>query len=742
MRSALLALAACGATVAPSPQPPPPAAQAPRPADAPADGPTAAPAPASSSAQPSPPPGPRTRVYADLAAAPEQTAYFWRDAEVIDLGEPGGARHALGGWSTSLVAGEIDGVPILATRGRQGRLPISWDGAGQARLRVAGRAVGGGPVQVFVGDTHVGDLTLPARGWGSSEVTIPAGLLRRGENVLLLRARASRSVGALGRVGVALLRLAIGPQLPEPDEPSPSLVDGRWRIPGGWRIGRPLLVPPDGRLRGRVAEGAVTLRAVHDGGVVELGHFQGAFDVALTELEGRVARLEVGAESDAVVAEAAVVEVAPDVRQARQPTNVILWLVDTLRADRLSPINPRTRVRTPGLDAFVRHASTFSHAHAQENWTKPSVATLLSGLMPWEHTATQQSSVVPPSVELLPETLGGHGFETASFICNGYVSDRFGFDQGWDTYRNYIREGRRTRARDVAADVLAWLDGRDEAKPFFVYVHTIDPHVPYRPPREYLEMYGDPGYSGVVDFRRDSTLLENIKLGRLRLGDRDKAHLQALYDGEITYHDAHFRSVLEGLDRRGLADSTMVVVTSDHGEEFWDHGSVGHGHSVYEELLHVPLFVRLPGLPPARVAKPVGLVDVAPTILEALGRPVPEEMSGRSFLGDLEGRAAAPRITVSGFMDNWRTATSGRWKLVLRPRRRPRLFDLQEDPRERVDVADDHPVTVRWLREGMALRLEATRGRPDRPRPRHRAQSTTIDDETAAQLRALGYVTE
>ncbi len=686
---------------------------------------------------------PPNHMHADLNALPEQAAFFWRDAEVLDLGGPGGARHTLGGWSTSLMTGQIDGVRVLATSGRQGRLPIHWDGAGGTRLRVAGRAVGGGPVQVFVGDTHVGDLALPAHGWGSDEVSIPAGLLRPGENVLLLRARGSRSVGNLGRVGVALLRVAIGSQLPEPEQPLPSLRDGRWHIPRGWRLGHAFVVPPGARLRGRVAEGTVALRAVHDGGVLDLGRQEGAFDVPLAQLEGQVARLEISAESDATLAEALVVEIAPAVTQAAQPTNVMLWLVDTLRADRLAPINPETRVRTPGLDAFVREASTFAHAHAQENWTKPSVATLLSGLMPWEHTATQQGSVLPRSVELLPEMLREHGFETAGFICNGFVSDRFGFDQGWDTYRNYIREGRRTRARDVAADVLSWLDGRDESKPFFLYVHTIDPHVPYRPPRQYLEMYGDADYSGVVDFRRDSTLLENIKLGRLRLRDRDKEHLEALYDGEITYHDAHFRSVLEGLSRRGLADSTMVVVTSDHGEEFWDHGSVGHGHSVYEELLHVPLFVRLPGLRSGRVTAPVGLVDVVPTIMEALGLPIAQEVSGRSFLHELDGYGSTgPRVTVSGFMDNWRTATNGRWKLVLRPRRPPRLYDLQEDPRERADIAHDRPVTIRWLREQMALRLEATRGRAERHRRSHQPESAAIDDETAAQLRALGYVTD
>jgi len=187
------------------------------------------------------------------------------------------------------------------------------------------------------------------------------------------------------------------------------------------------------------------------------------------------------------------------------------------------------------------------------------------------------------------------GFHTGAFICNGYVSGKFGFRRGWSTYRNYIREGRRTRSEFVAADVLSWLDKRPEDKPFFLYVHTIDPHVPYRPPSNVLSLYGDPDYKGPVSFRSSATLLEDVKLKKVTLKEKDKQQLEALYDAEITYHDVHFNAIMQGLERRGVDDETLVIVTSDHGEEFWDHGSVGHGHNVYEELLHVPLFMRLPG---------------------------------------------------------------------------------------------------------------------------------------------------
>ena len=249
------------------------------------------------------------------------------------------------------------------------------------------------------------------------------------------------------------------------------------------------------------------------------------------------------------------------------------------------------------------------------------------------------------------------------------------------------------------------------------------------------------GVYGVLDPRRTPGLLYERA---------DRAHLEALYDGEITYHDVHFQAIMDGLERRHLADDTLVIVTSDHGEEFWDHGSVGHGHSLYEELLHVPMFVRHPGLPQGRIAREVGadvgLVDVLPTIFDALGLPIPSGVAGRSFLPALLGESSGvPQVTVSGFMENWRAVTSADLKLILRANGQHRLFDLSRDPREEHDIAAEQPLAVVHLRAMLGLRLAeaepvlsgaARRSRP----PRHRPQSTTIDAETREQLRALGYL--
>jgi arylsulfatase A-like enzyme len=298
----------------------------------------------------------------------------------------------------------------------------------------------------------------------------------------------------------------------------------------------------------------------------------------------------------------------------------------------------------------------------------------------------------------------------------------------------------------VAAYVLQWLDERDKDKPFFLYVHTIDPHVPYKPPASFLSMYDDQPYGGPVDFRATNELLEKIKIGSMKLNERDKVRLQALYDAEISYHDVHFAALMEALEQRGLARDTAVAIVSDHGEEFWDHGSVGHGHSVYDELLHVPMILRLPGLTEhkQRSTQAVGLVDVMPTLLEAIGQPVPEGLSGHSFLSELRGQgSSAPRAAVSGFMGAWRTIGMGRWKLTQRTADNLWLYDVEADPGETRDLAAERPIVLRYLRGMLGLSLD---GQDEGSKKTvaaaktHKSERVAIDKKTEAELRALGYV--
>ncbi|MBX3251785.1 MAG: sulfatase-like hydrolase/transferase [Myxococcales bacterium] len=692
-----------------------------------------------------PPATGREIVRFDLARHAARAERFDGDTLLVDFGEPGAAKYTLGGWRTRTGDDHaFDGVTTTLIPGVIGELALPAATAGTHELVLRARAFGDGRVTLYVGEDAVAYPQLPRDGsFATVRATIAAGKLAAGENVIQLRVGARGRDGAV-QAGLALDWLRLGPEGDAglvDQTPSPVVSGSALSLPPRHKQRFAFEVPRGAFLLGD-ARGALRVRALREtGALVDLGRHEGELRVDLAPVAGELVRLELAPEGASGVevraARVATFDAPVGGRVEVRPTrNVLIYLVDTVRADKLRPWNPETRVQTPGLDRWVQRAAVFERGYTQENWTKPSVATLLTGLLPWQHTATSGEAVLPRSVEMLSETLQGAGFHTGAFVANGYVSDKFGFQQGWRTWRNYIREGRRSAATFVAADVLEWLDARPQDRPFFLYVHTIDPHVPYIPPEETLALYDGEDYHGPVDFTNDRGLLEKIKAGRLRLNDRDKRRLEALYDGEITYHDTHFASILDGLERRGLRDDTLVVFTADHGEEFFDHDSVGHGHSLYEELLHVPFVVRVPGIEsPVRVAEPVGLVDVVPTVLDALGREVPSELPGRSLLPLLRGEVSdAPRVNVSGFMDGWRAVIAGRYKLIQRTHRRWTLFDLEADPGETRDLAAERPHTVRYLRGLLGLSLRgATAGR-------HRAERTEIDPETDAQLRALGYI--
>lgn len=679
----------------------------------------------------------------DLLVHTERARVFDGSSPLIDLGADSGAMYTLGGWRTR--TGDVHRfgeTRALLIPGVTGEVLLPSDTNEAQTLRVRMRAFGDGRATLYVNGETVKHARLPRDGsFAVVEAPLPAELLRVGENTLQVRvSEVGRDEGA--RAGIALEWMRLDPPDTLVDEavafPRPARRGAQVALAAGLSMAWAFDAWPASKLsvesEGRVRVTWQTRQETRELGVSEGGSARFALPEGFGELRVHaeealtLSRLRVETPSG---------DVAPEREAPAAPTNVIVFLVDTVRADKLRPFNPESRVETPGLDAWARRTAVFQQGHTQENWTKPSVATLLTGLLPWQHTATSGEAVLPNSATMLSERLRDEGFQTGAFICNGYVSDKFGFEQGWGSFRNYIREGRRTQARFVAADVLEWLDGREEDKPFFLYVHTIDPHVPYMPPPSTLALYDPDPYEGPIDFGRDRELLEKIKSGSLRTTARDRVRLEALYDGEITYHDVHFNSILEGLERRGLDDNTMVVFTADHGEEFFDHESCGHGHSLYEELLHVPMMIRVPGRTDARVdvAEPVGLVDVVPTVLEALGHEVPADLPGRSLLSLIEGRSAdAPTPVVSGFMEGWRSVVVGRYKLIQRTHRRIMIYDLEADPDEQEDIAEDRPLLVRYLRAMLGLRLAG------RTRPRHQAERTEIDPETDEQLRALGYV--
>ncbi|HJL32522.1 MAG TPA: sulfatase, partial [Polyangiaceae bacterium LLY-WYZ-15_(1-7)] len=700
----------------------------------------------------------------------------------VDFGTQARFKYTSGQWNSGWGSDGADGDALdpsattFSRFGRMGRVYFDVRDPGVRTLHLKLRSVGGGGLLAFLNGEALPETPFEGEGWQDITLEAPASVVRRGENYLLLRGTETRRVDGED-VAFELAEMHVARSRPEGWE-APRHLRGRHAVGGSERdalqipaettLSWYLEVPEGAALvfgRGATAgEGRVTVTATPEGGASrEL--FAGATGsrwaderVDLGPLAGELVRLDVQA-TGAGAALSGMKVVLPAVElaalgsdEAPHAQNVVVLTIDTLRASKLRPYNRRSRVRTPAFDAFAEESTLFENAQTAENWTKPAVASILTSLFPATHGAKNDSSRLPQSALTLGEIYQREGFQTASFLANGYVSRAFGFDQGWDHYTNYIREQRNTNASNVFGEAAEWIEEHHEDGRFFVYIQTIDPHVPYDPPDDYLRMYdARTDYAGQVQNRRTHLLLEDAKKRppRVTFDESDVRRLTALHDGEISYHDHHFGRFLEKLEELGLKENTIFVVTSDHGEEFDEHGSWGHGHSIFQELLHVPLVVRYPGVgrAGARVPQVVSTMGVAPTVLEATGVDVPGEFEGRSLMGFLRGAPPpGPWIAFSDFQENRRVVRGMDWKLVLRSSLTYVLFDLERDPGEQNEDLDPrrHPIAMRYLRVLSGQQLGAT----DRSRwltggggaSRVQAENADMTLELCQQLIAIGYM--
>jgi arylsulfatase A-like enzyme len=417
----------------------------------------------------------------------------------------------------------------------------------------------------------------------------------------------------------------------------------------------------------------------------------------------------------------------------RSPPAVVLVSIDTLRPDHLGCYG-YDRPTSPRIDAFRREAVLLRQVVASAPSTLASHASMLTSLRAQHHGASiARHSALRRGVVTLAQLLQRAGFATASFNGGGQLHRTFGLDRGFGVYESSTdaseaRIGDDTLAGQVerARPWLEWVGPR----PFFLFLHTYEVHHPYTPSAERLRSM-EGSYSGTLPPQISIRLLEKINAGQRVLRPGDLEHIVAAYDAEIAGADEGFSRLLSLLRRLGRYDSSIVVLTSDHGEAFGERGPVGwHGDALYDEQLRVPLLLRLPGgrLAGSTVTPQVRLIDLAPTLLSLLGLPVPPEWSGTAI--DLAGGAAGhPPWCVSSIDGAPRSIAvrTQKWKWY-----EGRLYDLTRDPGETKDVASLHPETERDLSARLVALL----------RSREIAGTTPVrpNDDVREQLKALGYV--
>jgi arylsulfatase A-like enzyme len=393
------------------------------------------------------------------------------------------------------------------------------------------------------------------------------------------------------------------------------------------------------------------------------------------------------------------------------PRNVVVVMVDTLRADHLS-LYGYSRPTSPELDRWAASSGVaFENARAQAPCTFPSVNSLLTSRSPGAFLGGEGgiSFAIPATVPSLAVLLRQRGYATAAISASPIVrvtpskeNRRGGFGAGFETFDEfcYWREARcvTTRAREVL---------RSLREPYFLYVHYLDPHDPYQPPADAAPASrfagaGPPGNDReFVRLGRPAPAAARIERGvpGPTLTAADLEHLVALYDDEIRYWDGEFAALREDLLRRGAA-TTVVAVVSDHGEEFLEHGRLKHCHTLFDTELHTPFVLFAPGVPPRRVAAPVSNLDLVPTLLELAGAgAAPRGLEGRSLsplLRGESGRPPAPQFATFGAL--W-SVVSDRHKLIQDLAGGGlRLYDLTADPRELVEMGSRDPATLLRLR--------------------------------------------
>jgi arylsulfatase A-like enzyme len=456
----------------------------------------------------------------------------------------------------------------------------------------------------------------------------------------------------------------------------------------------------------------------------------------------------------------------------RERPNVLLISIDTLRADYLGTYGDRHEL-TPHLDRFANEGVVFEQTITSSPWTLPAISSLLTGLYPRHHGAGEITdrrdplgrSALPPGTWTLPSALHQQGYLTHAIVTNPYLALRYRLGGGFDGYENVTIESEAflsfsqttavrlinwldpgliigDRGEAVSARAEQWLARTGRSRPFFLWLHYIDPHPPYSRPgvSRHKSFRGDTLFAPAGDdnLRLTSPDVARLRSGEIRLNPEQKEQVRQLYRAEVRSVDGAVGEVLDTLDKAGLRKNTLVIVVADHGEEFWEHGGVEHGHTVYEELVHVPLLMRWPGHLPAgeRVAPVTRMVDVAPTVLDLLGIEAQAGLDGKTLLPLVRGTEQQPRVALSEnllFAEErvgLRTATQ---KYIRWDTGKEEVYDLAQDPHERCDLAGIPAIVepLRHLYDAMDHIIPKTSSRGAQP---------TLDDGGEAALRSLGYV--
>lgn len=372
--------------------------------------------------------------------------------------------------------------------------------------------------------------------------------------------------------------------------------------------------------------------------------------------------------------------------------NVILISLDTLRADRLGAYG-YSRDTSPTIDALANEGAIFYNHVSVSSWTLPTHVSIFSGLYPTTHGVTRDGMKIGKDTDLMAEVLARSGYRTFAFTGGHYVGKRYGFDRGFESYLNSDGMTIDSKRGFYSSIKLTMQKVKELSKEerFFIFLHTFDIHCPYNPPEPYYSLFKSDGAATIEADKCGVTFYNKRGVSK-----EEALYISDRYDGSIRWADDNLKLLLDFLKSEDLYDNTIIIITSDHGEEFLEHGQIGHQESLHRELLMTPLIITGPGVKRSKIASPVSQIDILPTLLDLIKVTIPADVQGLSLVPYVHG-SVKEDLTRPHFSELDRKILL-RSKITLNEHiihdldiDKAKLYDLVNDPTEQRDLSSDKP---------------------------------------------------
>jgi arylsulfatase A-like enzyme len=574
-------------------------------------------------------------------------------------------------------------LKVAKMTGRQATVfvPLTKDQAqrGMVRVRIHSKS-DGGLSAVINGNEKKPLKGKLVKGWSTVELEA-AGHLVEGENSIEIAAKDGALVAWI-QVGA---RQAVG------DDGALGFYDAATRsltIPQDGAMSWFVTVPDKARVTGDLGDAAchVNVTAHGEDGTSVTGKLSGLGSaVDLASLSGKAVRLdlETGGCERAAISNAALVVPgeAPKVKRGPAPQYVIFWIMDSLRADRVKLFNKNARPDIPVLEKLAESASVFLEHYVQGTESQVSHASMWTSFYLAKHKAPRFENKLQDKWTTIDEVAKKAGMYTAGASANGYIRPERGYGTTWGRFHNHIIGGGGLKAADVIKMGLSFVEKRKD-KPWFLYLGSIDTHVMWRAKSPWIEKYSS--HKG----RFEKEFGDEPNGFPLDVTEKEREHVRALYDSNVSYQDDQLGKLIEKLKGWGIWEQTMLVITADHGDELWEDGkTIGHGGLPRQTVVHVPMIIHYPPLfPAAKVHSGTEGIDIVPTLADALGVAPDGDWQGASLLPLATGGAGYPQLAMASHFENLHAGRIGNWKLRLHGTGNPVLFHLAKDPGEKQNL--------------------------------------------------------